>query len=265
MHPLRLQDAHLHLQSPHLMDDCAAIVKQAQDVGITKMVVNGTNPADWEGVSELAQRFPEIVIPSFGLHPWKTPEIKDGWQDLLIEKLDFHPNACIGECGLDRWMESLDKQTQEEAFIFQLKLASERNLPISIHVLKAWGWLLEILQRNPTPIRGFLLHSFGGSTEIAKQLAKAGAYFSFSGYFLHERKAGVQDTFRTIPRERILIETDAPDMLPPDKWISHKLANQVNHPANLNSVLTGLAEVISVNEETLAEQLELNFQRFFKE
>lgn len=264
MAPLRLQDAHLHLQSPRLMDECDVILRQAQEAGVTKMVVNGTCPSDWDEVSELARRFPEIAIPSFGLHPWKTLEAKDGWQDLLKQKLDSHPNACIGECGLDLWMSDLDKQTQEDAFIFQLNLASERNLPISIHILKAWGWMIDVLGQTPTPARGFLLHSFGGSTEMAKQLVNYGAYFSFSGYFLHQRKAGVQDTFRTIPHERILIETDAPDMLPPDKWLSHRLANQANHPANLSSILTGLAEVISVKEETLAEQLELNFQRFFK-
>jgi len=265
MPPLRLQDAHLHLQSPSLMADSDAIVKQALDVGISQMVVNGTSPLDWDDVSELAHRYPEIVIPSFGLHPWKTPEIKDGWRELLIEKLDSHPNACIGECGLDRWMTGLDRQAQEEAFVFQLKLASEKNLPISIHILKAWGWLLDILQETPTPTRGFLLHSFGGSTEIAKQLAKHGAYFSFSGYFLQQRKIGVQDTFRTLPRERLLIETDAPDMSPPTKWISHSLVNQANHPANLSSIFAGFAGVMDENKETLAEQLELNFQRFFKD
>lgn len=264
MPPLRLQDAHLHLQSPRLMAESDAIIKQAQDAGISQMVVNGTSPADWHAVSELARRYPEIIIPSFGLHPWKTPELVAGWQELLIEKLDAHPNACIGECGIDRWMTGLDKRTQQDVFVFQLKLASERNLPISIHILKAWGWLLEILQQTPTPARGFMLHSFGGSTEIAQQLAKYGAYFSFSGYFLHQRKAGVQDTFRTIPLERILIETDAPDMLPPSKWISHSLSNQANHPANLRMILEGLAEVRSENKETLAKQLELNFQHFFK-
>ena len=263
MHPLRLQDAHLHLQSPRLMADVDSIVRQTQDVGITKMIVNGTSPLDWDAVSNLAIRYPEIIIPSFGFHPWKTPELKEGWKEQLVEKLDSHPNACIGECGLDRWMRGLDKQTQEEAFIFQLKLATERNLPISIHILKAWGWLLDILQRNPPPTRGFLLHSFGGSTEIAAQLAKLGAYFSFSGYFLHERKAAVQDTFRTLPRERILLETDAPDMLPPACWITHPLPDLTNHPANLNSILTGLAEIMGENKEALAEQLELNFQRFF--
>ncbi len=265
MPPLRLQDAHLHLQSARLMADSDSIIKQAQDAGISQMVVNGTSPEDWDDVSELARRYPEMVIPSFGLHPWKTLGINDGWKEFLIEKLDSHPNACIGECGLDRWMKGLHKQPQEDAFVFQLKLASERNLPISIHILKAWGWLLDVLDKSPTPSRGFLLHSFGGSTEIAKQLAKRGAYFSFSGYFLQERKAGFRDTFRGLPRERILIETDAPDMSPPSQWTSHQLSNQANHPANLSSIFAGFANLIGTNKETLAEQLELNFQRFFKD
>jgi TatD DNase family protein len=265
MPTLRLQDAHLHLQSPLLMADGDAIVQQAKAAGISQMVVNGTSPLDWDDVSELAIRHPEIIIPSFGLHPWKTPLSNDRWQELLIEKLDSHPNACIGECGLDRWMKGLDCDTQEQAFIFQLKLASERNLPITIHVLKAWGWLLDVLKQVPTPARGFLLHSFSGSTEIAQQLVKNGAYFSFSGYFLQPRKVRVQDTFRKLPRERVLIETDAPDMPPPPQWVDYKLENQANHPANLASIFAGFSDVLAENKETLAEQLELNFQRFFKD
>ncbi|MEO1856957.1 MAG: TatD family hydrolase [Rubritalea sp.] len=261
----RLQDAHLHLQSPRLMANSDTIVKQAQEIGVKQMVVNGTSPDDWDEVSELAHRYPEIITPSFGLHPWRTPDVRDGWKEILIEKIDSHHNSCIGECGLDRWMTGLCKQAQEDAFIFQLQLASESNLPISIHILKAWGWLLETLEKTPTPPRGFLLHSFSGSAEVAKQLAKRGAYFSFSGYFLRQRKMRVQETFRSLPRERILIETDAPHMNPPTKWICHPLANQANHPANLGAIFAGFAEMMGENKERLAEQLELNFQRFFKE
>lgn len=262
----RLHDAHLHLQDPRLKNDVENILHEASLVGVRSMVVNGTSPEDWNLVAEICAQESEIkLIPSFGLHPWKTPWLDDSWKDQLIRLLDANPHAGIGECGLDRWMDSPDIEAQEDAFRFQLEIAAERNLPISIHVLKAWGWLLEILNDSPIPERGFLLHSYGGSIETAKQLEKLGGYFSFSGYFLNNRKSAVQQCFRNIARDRILIETDAPDMLPPASHITHPFESNVNHPANLASINDGLAEILGTKKEALSTQLEQNFQRFFVE
>lgn len=234
-----------------------------REAGIIRCVVNGTCPDDWEAVSQLAQSYPDLVIPSFGLHPWKTPWPNDSWKDELLQYLDLHANACIGECGLDRWIKHPDISAQEEIFLFQLSLATERNLPISIHVLKAWGWLLDLLEKHPTPERGFLLHSYGGSKEVAARLLEMGAYFSFSGYFLNERKQAVRDVFATLPLDRILLETDAPDMLPPEQHIRHHLSENINHPANLPEIALGLSHYLQIPTTELASTTNSNFHTFF--
>ncbi|WP_018970793.1 TatD family hydrolase [Rubritalea marina] len=261
-------DSHLHLQSPKCVDQAQQWIEQAHAVGVQQFVINGTSPDDWPAVSELANTFPELVLPSFGMHPWEfvqgsTRWDSDSWFVELRDYLHRYPHACIGECGLDRWMENPDITTQSRAFSMQLELAAAFNLPISIHVLNAWGLCVETLKNSPLPARGIMLHSYSGSTETAKQLLDFGAYFSFSGHFLHQRKAALRETYTQLPLDRLLIETDAPDMLGPEDSLIHADSAPLNHPANLIGVAEGLAATLGIPEETLASQLEQNFHRYF--
>ena len=171
----------------------------------------------------------------------------------------------MGEIGLDRWKPDLPYAGQEEAFLAQLRIAAERDLPVSIHCLQAWGRLLELLKEAPRPARGFLLHSFGGPAEMIPAFARLGAYFSFPGYFLQERKGRQRETFRHIPPDRLLVETDAPDQPLPSEKTLHPLTNAagkpLNHPANLPAIYSGLADFFGEPPEILAARVEENFQR----
>jgi TatD DNase family protein len=231
------------------------------------MVVNGSCEEDWPEVRELARRFPEKVLPSFGVHPWHVHERTERWLERLVEFLDAAPSA-VGEIGLDRWKPGLVYDGQEEIFTAQLRLAAERDLPASIHCLQAWGRLHDLLRAGPRPARGFLLHSYGGPVEMVAPLARLGAYFSFPGYFAHERKERQRDAFRAVPRERLLIETDAPDQLLPDELNAFPLVDSatgkaLNHPANLGAVYRFAAEMLGESLDELAAQVAENFQRLF--
>ncbi|MFC5049828.1 TatD family hydrolase [Rubritalea spongiae] len=257
------QDAHLHLQDPRLTHDLTGIIAEVKAQSINALVVNGTSPEDWNAVTELSETYPQLIIPSYGLHPWKTPFHLNAWKEQLTQLINENPKACIGECGLDKWMHNPNINAQCDAFHFQLGLAERYNRPISIHVLKAWAPLLDSLNSHKIPQRGFMLHGYGGSKETARQLVKLGAYFSFSGYFLQQRKQNVQEAFRYIPLDRILIETDAPDMCAPEQWITHPLTEKTNHPANLVATARGLASLLAMDFAELSNQLEANFTRFF--
>jgi TatD DNase family protein len=152
---------------------------------------------------------------------------------------------------------------QRAVFLPQMALARERELPVTVHALKAWEPLFEALKEEPPPERGFLLHSFGGSEELVKRLADLGAWFSFSGYFLQTRKAKVLEAYRAVPRERLLVETDAPDMLPPEEFRVEVLPEKVNHPANLVRIVEGLAEALGMEAGELGRLTEANARRFF--
>ena len=262
---MKLYDAHNHLQDDRFAGRQSELLAACEKSGIAGMVVNGACEGDWPQVLALA-RENEIVLPSFGYHPWYVQERTPDWVKNLEKFLDAVPSA-VGEIGLDRWKPDLPYAGQEEVFLAQLRVAAARNLPVSIHCLRAWGRLLELLQENPRPARGLVLHSFGGPAEMIPAFTKLGAYFSFPGYFLHERKLRQREAFKKVPPDRLLIETDAPDQLLPDANILHPLAGvhgkPLNHPANLPAVYAGLAEFLGEKVETLAARVEQNFLRVF--
>src|SRR5262245_59352377 len=131
---LRLFDAHNHLQDDRLAPHLGNILDALPKSGVIRMVVNGSCESDWPQVLELARRSP-LVIPSFGYHPWYVKERSPKWKEVLVRHLDSVPSA-VGEIGLDKWIKDHDLAQQEEAFIWQLELATERNLPVSIHCLQ---------------------------------------------------------------------------------------------------------------------------------
>lgn len=233
---------------------------------IRHLVVNGSCESDWPAVLDLSRQHPE-VIPSFGYHPWYVAERSPSWEQVLLDYLGRVPSA-VGEIGLDRWVKGHDSQAQEQVFSLQLRIAAQRNLPVSIHCLQAWGRLYELLRAGPVPDCGFVLHSFGGPREMVQPLAQLGAYFSLPGYFAHERKGRQRDTFRHVPADRLLIETDAPDQSLPANRVLYPLPEQapgkpLNHPANLRAVYEFASELFGETLEVLAGRVEANFERIF--
>ncbi len=247
-----LYDAHNHLQDERL----AGI-----EPGVKACVVNGTRESDWPAVEALARKY-SWVIPAFGLHPWFAKERSSNWFDALRRFLDANPNSTIGEIGLDRWMENYDITDQEKVFVAQLELAAQRNVACSIHCLKAWGHLESVLKTTQRPERGFLLHSYGGPAGMVSVFVKFGAYFSISGYFAHEGKEKKREVFKSVPIDRILIETDAPDMLPPPRYNAYP-KGKINDPRNIQRVYLFGATLFDLPIDRFAAQVEQNFLRLF--
>lgn len=239
-------DVHNHLQDSRFLGKQSEIIVTMKEAGITGCVVTGTSEADWPEVARLADQFPDYIRPAFGLHPWKIDSRSSGWIKTLKNYLDRFPHATLGECGLDRWMKSPNLEDQHKVFREQMNLALSLNRPATIHCLKSWGPLMSELRDFPRLPR-FLLHSFGGSLEIGKEAARLGAYFSFSGYFLQPKKTKTREIFSRLPIERILVETDAPDMALPNPQFQF---NNINHPANLAFISRELAKICDTGQET---------------
>lgn len=280
---VRYVDAHNHLQDEWLQPHLEAACAQLAGLPLSRAVVNGTCEEDWPRVADLAARF-SWIQPSYGVHPWLAGGRSPGWRDALLDRLDRDPSAALGEIGIDRWI--LDRarpddprlaglrraplEEQLDVFREQLQIAAERDLPVSIHCLDAWGALDEAVARGPLPARGFLLHAYGGSLELMHRFAARGAYFSFSGSFLGDQKARQQAVFREVPLDRLLVETDAPSMPLPPAWRTHKLppgpgGMALNHPANIEAVYTGLAALRGLPLDELSAAVEENVRRLFGE
>lgn len=254
-------DSHNHLQDARLGDK-PGIIRSMREAGVDCCVANATCEADWDLIEKLAREHPNLILPAYGIHPWQAHTASVGWQDRLRRMLSENARATVGEIGLDQWITQPDIGIQRPVFLDQLQIAHELDRPATIHCLKAWDELFAAFKDQALPPR-FLMHSFGGSIEIARRLIPLGAYFSFSGYFLQSRKAKVLEVFRLLPRDRILLETDAPDMLPPPEIISHPLPEGRNHPANLPSIARHLAEVLAITEEELSSVTKENFHSCF--
>lgn len=256
-------DAHNHLHDARLAPHRSAILDELQRMGVADAVVNGTRESDWDAVSQLG-----FGKPSYGLHPWYVNERSKHWLDDLRARLAAAPHAAIGEVGLDRWVEGHDPAVQTPVFVAQLQLAAELSRPVTIHCIQAWGALWETLQTHDLP-RGFLLHAYGGPAEMVAGFVERGAYFSFSTHFLHERKTPQREIFRRLPLDRLLVETDAPDLRPPDERNPRPLTAPdgaaINHPANIDLAYATLAELRGIPIEELATIVAENFARLFRD
>ena len=261
-----LYDAHNHLQDDRLEPWRDEITAMLPATGLAEMIVNGSCEEDWPGVADLARRH-AWIRPAFGLHPWYIRERTSQWAATLRQLLLDHPHAVVGEIGLDRWIENPDIEAQLECFRTQISLAVELDRPATIHCLRAWGLLEETLRHCTLPRRGFLLHSYGGPAEMIPQFAAMGARFSLSPYFGHPRKAAQLAVFKSVPLDRLLAETDAPDMWPPDELNPHPLRSAsgtaLNHPANLRVSYELLAQVRGMHVKEMQGIVAANYNALF--
>ncbi len=236
----RFLDAHDHLQGYGSKTEAAAALRLAAEAGVGLMLCNGTSPADWEAVFELAVGN-KSVIPCFGLHPWFIKEGPPGWLEELELFLVRVP-SCVGEIGLDGGKNATDLARQEGVFTVQLRLAKKLDRPACLHCVKAWGRLPAILkEEKPGP---FLLHSYGGPAELVAELASLGAYFSFSGAIMDAKREKLRRALPAVPPERLLFETEAPAADAPG-WRAG--------PAGIVEVVSAAAQILGRPVEELAE------------
>lgn len=257
---MKFFDAHNHLQAPELAPHLPAIVASREAAG---MVVNGTSEADWPRVAALAAEH-GWVRPSYGVHPWEVDGMSERWMERLGEFLDR--GGFVGEIGLDRWKTDANFDRQREIFRAQWREGARRGLPVTVHCLRAWGALAEELRALPPA--DFLLHAYGGPAEMIREFAERGAYFSFSGAFLSAGRERKRAAFLDVPRERLLVETDAPSMALAPERERMKLpptpgGEPVNHPGNLVVAYEGLAELRGLDLGELAGIVAENYARLF--
>ena len=269
---MTLSDAHCHLQDTRLAVTDAAlhtVLDECRHAGICRWMVNATKESDWASVLDLSRR--ELgVQAAIGLHPWWQKERSSHWESELMAHLQANPEVTIGETGLDRWMAGHDLLDQLKVLKVHLLLSQKMDRPISLHCLRAWPELFSAVRQTRPSKKGFLLHSYTGPPELLAGWIELGAFFSFSPAFLHPRKSMVRAAFGSIPLERLLIETDAPDMGPPSEMMLARLepnsetGNPTNHPGNLKLCLKALAADRHMAEENLAAILEENWTQLFE-
>ncbi len=256
---MQLFDAHCHLQDEKLAGDLAGVMARAAAAGVAGAMCCGSAESDWSATLAVAGNFPAVRV-SLGLHPWYVAARQPGWLDRLRTLLAAHPRAGIGEIGLDHALEDADLATQEQVFLDQFALSIELQRPASLHCRRAFGRLLELLPRFGAHPAGFVIHSFSGAAELVAPLARRGAYFSFSGSITRSGNRRGHAALRAVPVDRLLIETDAPDLMP---VIAGGVPDGPNEPAHLVHILRAAAALRAMPEATLAARLWDNAQALF--
>lgn len=260
---LGLVDAHCHLQDERLAPILDQVVERAQRAGVVTMVCCGSSEQDWDAVLALAKRFPEIVIPALGLHPWYLSERSPHWLQRLESLLRSHPEAGVGECGLDYALEPRNDAEQEDVFRAQLELARCLNRPVWIHARRVWGRMPNLLNELGASPAGWIIHSYSGPAEIMAPLASLNVYFSFSGTLTRSHNRRGRTAAAAAPPDRLLIETDAPDLAPVirDGPTGEARVPAVNEPAHLVYVASALADIRGWTLERVAETTATNARK----
>ncbi len=247
-------DAHLHLQDPRFGKAVDTVVARARNAGVTQLFCNAVSETDWQLVGELAAAHQEI-IPFLGIHPWFSDSVRPGWQDRLIDMAGiFVRFAGIGEAGLDRSCQ-VDFSLQKALFSDQLELAARHGWPLTVHCVRAWGPLIDILNlfSKEQTLPPIMIHSFNGSTETMKRLIGLGCYISFSEALLNQQQKSLHDTFRQTPQVRILLETDAPYDKNPGR--RNKDDGSFNEPADVVELYGVAAHLLNMSSEDLGSRI----------
>lgn len=215
----------------------------------------GCDEYDWDGVRKMAEQY-KAVLPSFGLHPLYIGRRSDAWLQKLRQSLTAIPSG-VGEIGMDFDVTPRHDDEQETIFTAQLHLAREFNRPVTIHCRKAWGRLLAILKREGGVPSGGLIHSYSGSAELVHQFEDMNLHISFSGVITRSGNDRGHRSLRAVSRERLLFETDSPDLTPIGA------SERRNEPANLPIICRAASALLEQPMELIAEWTTANANKLF--
>ena len=303
-------DAHFHLQDERF-DACRdAVIAAALAAGVTGGCCCGSAPDDWHAVSRMRNaecgarsmeprapasalfspdsipRTPHSAffsLPAFGVHPWYAGNLPADWLAQLEELLVRHPEASVGEIGIDGLRDDPPRDVQRRVLCAQMELAARLHRPVVLHGARAWGELLAVLQPFAPRLPGFVAHAFGGSDDILREVVSRGGFVSFAGTVCNPAAKRVRAAAAAVSADRLLIETDAPDMKPVGAESSPasprgadipvscagagggpaRLA-AINHPANLVYVARAVAQLRGMPVEEIAAITTANAKRVYR-
>lgn len=257
MSELRLFDAHCHLDDRKFRADLPQVLKAAEEAGVEAMLCCGANMETSASSVELANEHKNIYA-AVGVHPHDAKELDEDALFTLEIMTKNKKVVAIGEIGLDYYRDLSPRDLQRHWFIEQIKLANKLGMPIVIHDRDANGDVFEILREYASFENGVQLHSYSGSAELARQYVKLGAYISISGPVTYKNASEKREVVKTVPIERILVETDSPYLTPEPK------RGMRNEPAFVAHTLEKVAELKGMDPVEAARITTENAYRFFR-
>ena len=249
-------DSHCHLDHEPLSNNLDNVLKRSKEVGITKLLTICTTLKSFENILNLIKR-DEMIFGTFGIHPHETSNDIINQKD-IIENVNKEKKIIgVGESGLDFYYNNSDKKSQINSFEEHIKASIELDIPIIVHSRNAENETYNILQNYKNDKLKILMHCFTGSKEFAKKLLTLDSYFSASGIITFKNSNELQETFKFLPVDNLLIETDSPFLAPVPK------RGKKNEPSFIEYTATKLAEIKNITKEDIITKTTDNFNKLF--
>lgn len=233
-------DIGVNLTSKQFAHDLDEVIERALAAGVARMVVTGTSIDTSHRARELAQTRPGVLWSTAGVHPHNAKELGAELMAGLSALCQTREVVCVGECGLDYNRNFSPPAKQREAFEMQLALAAEIGKPVFLHERDAHEDFLAILKNARSRLAGMVVHCFTGTVREAEAYLELGAHLGITGWICDERRGGhLAEVVANVPPDRLLIETDAPFLLPRD--LSPKPSSRRNEPRYLPHIARVIA------------------------
>jgi TatD DNase family protein len=242
--------------------DRTGVINDAATVGVSRMILTGASLAGSQDALTLARQWPGRMYATVGMHPHHAADYSDAVHETFQTMLGEAEVVAVGECGLDYFRNFSPAKAQQEAFRRQLELAEQSRLPVFLHQRDAHHDTLEILQPMLSRISRVVAHCFTGTEEELLTYIDLGLYIGITGWICDERRGlHLQDIVKHIPLDRLMLETDAPYLLP--RSLRPKPGSRRNEPKYLPEVLRVVSAAMEQDEGTVARHTTQNAERFF--
>ncbi len=249
-------DSHCHLDHEPLLSNLKTVIEKSKLAGISKILTICTTINSFDAIKQIILK-DEMIYGTFGIHPHEVKNNKITLEHILKEVRQNKKIIGVGETGLDFYYNNSEKNKQIESFMRHIQASLELDIPIIVHSRNAEKETFEILNEYRDKKPKILMHCFTGSKSFAKKLFDLDAYFSASGIITFKNSTELQDTFKIIPLNRLLIETDSPFLAPEPK------RGKKNEPSFIKYTAEKLAFIKEIPNKKLIELTSNNFNKLF--
>ena len=250
-------DSHCHLDHEPLLENLDEVIKRSKDVGITKLLTICTTLDSFNRIKEIIKKDP-MIYGTFGIHPHETNNNLSVDKNFIINEVNKNEKIIgVGETGLDFFYDHSDREIQISCFKAHIEAAIELNRPIIIHSREAEDDTYQILKSFKSQGLKILMHCFTGSASFADKLLDLDAFFSASGIITFKNSLELQNTFKNIPLEKLLVETDSPFLAP------IPMRGKKNEPSFIKYTIKKLSNLRSLTEKEIVKITTNNFNTLF--
>ncbi len=249
-------DSHCHLDHEPLFSDLQNIIQRSKDVGIEKLLTISTSLDSFSKIKELI-KIDEMIYGTIGIHPHESSKDIITSKEIIKDLRENSKIIGIGETGLDFYYNNSEKDKQISSFKQHIEASIETNKPLIVHSRDAEKETFEILNHYKNENIKILMHCFTGSKQFSEKLLTLNSYFSASGIITFKNSNDLQETFKSLPLDKILIETDSPFLAPvPNR-------GKKNEPSFIDFTAAKLAEIKNISKSELVKITTNNFHRLF--